>query len=252
MSEWRIFTDPDVRVAGFGPLFSAALVLSIFNYVYIIFLGKFQRTYFIYGIVCLFLIVISLVTPNSWWLRYAPYLWLVPVLLTLATLVRYPHKKNCISWIVITILIINSLVISVVIFKKNFNESFNSRLHYLDSLRVSSISAPISLDCSFNQDLIDFREAGIKFYCNKIGKDIFKFYINQSGNEENLIDLYVSKINNANLNGNYTKDDDSKNLFYGVILYIRPNISHVDIDKLTSIYSLPLKYKTDPFFRLVK
>jgi len=69
-------TFPDPRTGGFGPLFSAALLLSA------VLLIQAWRTAAVSAALMGSLIVLigsTLINPEAWWARYAPQLWLVPL-----------------------------------------------------------------------------------------------------------------------------------------------------------------------------
>jgi hypothetical protein len=69
-------TIPDPRTGGFGPLFSAALLLSA------VLLIQAGRTGAVSAMLVGSLIVLIgsvLINPEAWWARYAPQLWLVPL-----------------------------------------------------------------------------------------------------------------------------------------------------------------------------
>jgi hypothetical protein len=71
----------DVRLAGFGPLFSGALLLSAAACL----LSR-RRAAVAASLVAVALLGTVLVTAEGWWARFAPQLWLVPVVLAVAAL----------------------------------------------------------------------------------------------------------------------------------------------------------------------
>jgi hypothetical protein len=78
--------DYDTRLGGFGPLFSAVLVLSMG--VAILVLSDRSRSR-VSNLLLLFggaLLVISVAMPESWWARFVPELWWAPVLVAIAGL----------------------------------------------------------------------------------------------------------------------------------------------------------------------
>ena len=76
-SEWRQFQEPDVRTGGFGPLFPAALVLSLAFLAIRLWRGGAAPWIATASI----LIIIASVLPvyACWWARYAPQVWLIPL-----------------------------------------------------------------------------------------------------------------------------------------------------------------------------
>ncbi len=77
--------DHDTRLGGFGPLFSAVLVLCVG--VAILVLADPSRSR-VSNLLLLFggALVVSIAMPESWWARYVPELWWTPVFVALAGL----------------------------------------------------------------------------------------------------------------------------------------------------------------------
>jgi len=73
------YTGPGARTAGFGPLFSGALVLASAGLVWVAIRqhGKGARLLVILTVG--FLLVTVVAHPEGWWARYTPQLWLVPI-----------------------------------------------------------------------------------------------------------------------------------------------------------------------------
>lgn len=69
---------PDTRVAGFGPLFSGALVLA--GLVLLLALVLRLRGVATLGAVVLLVLVSVFVNSEAWWARFVPQLWMVPLL----------------------------------------------------------------------------------------------------------------------------------------------------------------------------
>jgi hypothetical protein len=71
------FTTWDIRFAGWGPLFSGALVIAL---VMMAFLWKQRRDAFRIGVVVIIWLLISVfIFPEPWWARFVPQLWFLPV-----------------------------------------------------------------------------------------------------------------------------------------------------------------------------
>ena len=80
-AQLRIYTGTDVRIGGFGPLFALALLLSLLSA--IVFFKKIKRDNKILLVIFSTALFVSvLFTPMGWWARYAPQLFLIPLLLT--------------------------------------------------------------------------------------------------------------------------------------------------------------------------
>lgn len=70
------FGCPDLRISGFGPFFSAILILSLLIIVTSLAL-KLPRAGWALGLAALIVFSV-LMNPEAWWARYVPQLWLVP------------------------------------------------------------------------------------------------------------------------------------------------------------------------------
>lgn len=72
----------DLRLGGWGPLFGGILIVALVVYVAnVVILWKRHRALSLYAIgLLVFVVVLLAVVPTSWWARYSPYLYLVPVL----------------------------------------------------------------------------------------------------------------------------------------------------------------------------
>jgi len=157
--EWTAFEQPDVLVGGFGPLFPAALVLSLL----LLAIGVWQGGTAPWTAAAIILIIIGSVLPVSacWWARYAPQVWLVPLvaMAPLAGAVERPPLRR-LSWWVLLILMVNVAGIARVNFRANL-EATRDTADSLDDLRSH---APFRVAFG-NFHAIRFRlqEAGIQF-----------------------------------------------------------------------------------------
>lgn len=92
-AEVRAIGQPDVRLSGFGPLFSGAILLSLAALMAIMISWR-QRTAATLGLLFITagLFMSVLVMPQNWWARYVPQFWLIPVCLAAAaiTIQRLP------------------------------------------------------------------------------------------------------------------------------------------------------------------
>ena len=112
--EIKNYNIPDIRVGGFGPLFSAIFVFSIISLIIIvIFLIK-EKEYekiLVYGILILTTFTLVFALDGSYWARYIPYVYLLPIY-SLIYLMKKEIKTNklinIISFIIIGIFAINS------------------------------------------------------------------------------------------------------------------------------------------------
>ncbi|MFV1994361.1 MAG: hypothetical protein ACC661_02900, partial [Verrucomicrobiales bacterium] len=90
-SEWALFSIPDVRVGGFGPLFSAALLFAAITFAVSLARTPNERSRMGHraaGFAGVVIVVSVLVTPEGWWARLAPQMWLLPLVLVVPALTR--------------------------------------------------------------------------------------------------------------------------------------------------------------------
>lgn len=112
----------DARVGGFGPLFSGILVISILVIIIsLILLYKKDKYYFaIFAslFIAMFL-MLSLIT-ESWWARYSPYLYLIPIFAVVFLFIGYNYFGICqkIVFAVISVFLITILTINASYFTK--------------------------------------------------------------------------------------------------------------------------------------
>ena len=157
--EWTAFEEPDVLMGGFGPLFPAALVLSLA----LLAIGVWQGGAAPWTADAVILIIIGSVLPVSacWWARYAPQVWLVP-LVALAPLGGASERPNLrrLSWLVLLILSANVAGIALVNFRANLNATRETAAN-LDDLRSH---APFKVAFGdFRSNRFRLQEAGIPF-----------------------------------------------------------------------------------------
>jgi hypothetical protein len=88
-NELQAFRGPDTRTSGFGPWFSGALLVTA---PLLVFLPWRRRLWFrLQGAVMVALLAImitALITTESWWARFVPQLWMIPILCIVLSLVR--------------------------------------------------------------------------------------------------------------------------------------------------------------------
>lgn len=84
MAEIRAFAVPDVRIAGFGPLFGGALllVLVLLGVVIIRYRGNLLRNNLL--VLSVLTMISAFPNPEMWWARFAPQVWLAAMLVLMA------------------------------------------------------------------------------------------------------------------------------------------------------------------------
>jgi hypothetical protein len=157
--EWAAFDEPDALTGGFGPLFPAALVLSLA----LLGIGMWKGGAAPWTAAALILIMIGSVLPVSacWWARYAPQVWLVP-LVALTPFGGAVERRNLhrLSWLVLLILSANVAGIARVNFRANLNATRETAA-ILDDLR-SHVPFKVAFG-NFRSNRFRLQEAGIPF-----------------------------------------------------------------------------------------
>ncbi len=118
----RAFAGTDVRIAGLGPLFLLALILSILTF--LLNLGRMDRKYKVMVLILTISILLSVLTiPLAWWARYTPQFFMVPLLLvafSLYTAVNNRLKlKKVFAICTVLIFLVNSALIAIPNFAAN-------------------------------------------------------------------------------------------------------------------------------------
>ncbi len=122
---------PDLRIAGFGPLFALTLIISLLCFVVcLIKLIKNDKKIFVHiGLISLIMILTVIFVGEGWWARYVPQLFFIPigVLVLIGYVYKYFNNKKftyVLGCILGLVLIINSLffikvdINNLVIFKQ--------------------------------------------------------------------------------------------------------------------------------------
>jgi hypothetical protein len=115
LDEVQAFDFPDVRMGGFGPLFSGAIVLSVAILVVLFWKYRWRLRCAAHLLVLMSLIFISALSfSESWWARYAPQVWMIPVITGIIGLLIVRHGQQ--RWLIFALLLtlsVNNLLIYV-------------------------------------------------------------------------------------------------------------------------------------------
>lgn len=123
-SEIRPYLAPETRIAGFGPLFGGILVLSLVGVVLLLTSERSRRDRVVLGMLYAQVVIVStvLVNPEGWWARYAPQLWLVPVLTVAALLLRgVGRRSQFLGWTMCGLLLVNAVFVGTIGFANTVN-----------------------------------------------------------------------------------------------------------------------------------
>jgi len=114
LDELQVFIFPDVRVGGFGPLFSGAIVISIAIVGVLCWQNRWRLVRAAHLLVLMSLIFISAISLlENWNARYAPQVWLLPLVTAmLALLIRPRGVSRVLAFALLLLLCSNNLLIS--------------------------------------------------------------------------------------------------------------------------------------------
>lgn len=115
-SEINNYNIPDIRIGGFGPLFSGIMIISVLVTLYAIYeLVKIKEKNILipYLLILFGIVILLLIVDGSWWARYTPYLMLVPILASIFLMYNgKKHKLKVALGIVLTIILaVNSCLL---------------------------------------------------------------------------------------------------------------------------------------------
>jgi len=142
---WGAFIYPDTRCGGFGPLFSAALVLAL-GILATLTVGH-RRAALLASAAIAMLFASALVNPEAWWARYSPHLYLAPVVAAAAAWTVRRRAPRTLAWLVALLLLGNGVGIGIVYAQSQIEGTRQVRDEYA------------ALRAAFGPLLVDFRES---------------------------------------------------------------------------------------------
>lgn len=163
-SEIRPYLGFDIRVAGFGPWFSGALVLAFVLLVLLIvdFARRRDRILGAGLLVVALLVATVLVNPESWWARYAPQIWMVPVIIAALGLMRRSSRlATTLAVAVCAVLFVNAMFVETINFS-NVIHGRNEVSAALDTIAKWPNGAELQQG-DFDVSFVRFQERGIKW-----------------------------------------------------------------------------------------
>lgn len=95
VEEIKNYSIPDIRMSGFGPLFSGIFILSVIGTIYIIIRLVKEKNWNLlipYGIILGITAILILALDGGYWARYIPYVYAVPIIV-LTYLLWDKHRK---------------------------------------------------------------------------------------------------------------------------------------------------------------
>jgi hypothetical protein len=108
-----VYHTHEIRVAGFGPFFSGGLLIALALLTRLLFKRDMPR-----GLVLLSLaaLVLSLlVSLHTWWARYGPQMWWIPLVPVVAVFwASCSRKLTAATWMLVAVLMVNALAVAVI------------------------------------------------------------------------------------------------------------------------------------------
>ncbi len=113
-SESETFNQADARVGGFGPWFSGIFILTIVLALFLIYINKKNNSLLSNFILltCLLIFITVMINPASWWARYVPQLWLIPLLLLVCSCQQFTGMLKLLNYAMIFVMVINVLFVA--------------------------------------------------------------------------------------------------------------------------------------------
>ncbi len=111
--DMAVYRFHDVRIAGLGPFFSGALVLSLILIGWLLWAPAMPR--YLLLLSCGVLAVTVLINVHMWWARYSPQMWWFSLLPVVAVFwASRSRVQTAVAWGLVGILMINALIVATV------------------------------------------------------------------------------------------------------------------------------------------
>jgi hypothetical protein len=155
----QVFRGADIRLGGWGVLFSGALVLSLLALPLLLFTPASARST---GLIILGGIVVSvLINPEAWWARFAPQWYLVALVPAALLLMARKWPVRLLGGFIAAVMLINSFLIAQAYFPQQ--RTYTADLKEFLGL-VESVKMPIIVYLGdFPSNRIRLQDAGIPF-----------------------------------------------------------------------------------------
>lgn len=158
--DFQIYYFHDVRISGFGPLFSGILLLSFLMLAWIIYRQFPGRLFLLLAVAAI--LVSLLISIHTWWARYGPQLWWIPLLIIgSGYLIKQSRALSWFSSVLLLLLVINTLPIAMVHFGWEYEATKTTR----EQLELLKTKRDIRVDFQFFGEPFGerLRAAGIQF-----------------------------------------------------------------------------------------
>jgi hypothetical protein len=101
----------DARIAGFGPLFSGALVTALAAVFRLLTLRDWDKKMAYPALMVAAAVLFVVFFPENWWARYVPQLWLVPAIIAAVAISREDRPASALGWVVLATMLLNSTAV---------------------------------------------------------------------------------------------------------------------------------------------
>jgi len=116
----------DIRIAGFGPFFSGALLVGLFLTAWLLFNSTLPRL--LIGVSYLILAASLLISVHTWWARYGPQMWWFPIVPIVAIFWGSRSRiQTNLAWGLVGILLVNAVIVAAV--RLNWEVASTRTLH---------------------------------------------------------------------------------------------------------------------------
>jgi hypothetical protein len=162
--DFSIYYFHDVRISGFGPLFSGALLLSLFLLVFVLYYLKTGRIFLI--LLCAAIVLSVLISTHTWWARYGPQLWFLPLAAIIAGFTI--TNSRVVFWstrILTVILLVNAVLITIV----HFNWEIDATKTTNEQLSLLRQSGDVGVNFQYFREPFSerLRYAGVTFHIER-------------------------------------------------------------------------------------
>jgi hypothetical protein len=164
LEEWNfeLLKYTDLRVEGFGPFFmEISLITSISGLFLVTNKGIDKRKKLLYLLSCFLIIVSVLLIPESWWARYVPQMYLIPIITVTIFFINI-NKIKFHTQLLLLFLILNSLYVTSIYLDgaKNHKNAINS---IIENLKNEEREIVIYKYGHFHNNIRRFEENNIEY-----------------------------------------------------------------------------------------
>ena len=161
-TELRAAGGVDIRIGGFGPFFSGALLAALLLLPWALLSKRLSSAGVLMLALAAVISISAFVMPQNWWARYVPQFWLVPLLLAgvlYVTNTRWLQiSAMCVAAIMFVNLLTTGAVATYLAIKRSAAVSAQIR-------SLKSISSPLCIDAEYAQSRIAIlRSAGMQVH----------------------------------------------------------------------------------------